>query len=116
MRLAGTCDMEAANAFLPGFVERHKARFVKTPARPDDRHRPPDRLADILCLREQCYVTGQLAFTHQRQRIMLEETELTRRLAGKYTDTYAFPDGRYEVRWKGMSLPYQVFDLDQRVA
>ena len=30
-------------------------------------------------------------------------------------DTYAFADGRLEVRWNGMSLPYQVFDKDQRV-
>ena len=69
-----------------------------------------------LGLREQRYVTEQLAFTHQRQRIMLEETELTRRLAGKHVDTYAFPDGRYEVRWKGVPLTYRVFDKDQRVA
>ena len=47
---------------------------------------------------------------------MLEETELTRRLAGKYVVTYAFPDGRYEVRHKGVPLAYRVFDLDQRVA
>lgn len=120
MRLAGICDMEAANAFLPGFVARHNARFAKVPARPDDRHRPlnapPDRLADILCLREQRHVTNQLAFTHQRQRIMLEETEITQCLAGKYVDTYAFPDGRYEVRHMGVPLAYRVFDKDQRVA
>lgn len=59
---------------------------------------------------------AQLTFTHQRQKIMLEETELTRRLAGQYVDTYAFPDGRYEVRWKGVPLRYTVFDKDQRVA
>ena len=47
---------------------------------------------------------------------MLEETELTRRLAGRYVDTYAFPDGRYEGRHKGVPLAYRVFDLDQRVA
>ena len=120
MRLAGICDMEAGNAFLPGFVQHYRARFAKVPARPDDRHRPlnlpPNRLADILCLREQRCVTGQLAFTHQRQRIMLEETELTRRLVGKCVDTYAFPDARYEVRHKGVPLAYRVFDKDQRVA
>ena len=118
MRLAGICDMAAANAFLPAFVERHNARFAKTPLRPDDRHRPlnvpPDRLRDILCWRDQRYVGAQLTFTHQRQRVMLEENELTRRLAGKYVDTYAFPDGRYEVRWKDVPIACTVFDLDQR--
>ena len=47
---------------------------------------------------------------------MLEESELTRRLAGQHVDTYAFPDGRYEVRHKGVPLAYRLFDKDQRVA
>ncbi|MGO6907630.1 ISNCY family transposase, partial [Rhizobium ruizarguesonis] len=50
-----------------------------------------------------------------RQRIMLEETEVTRGLVGRYVETYAFADGRLDVRWKGYSLPYEVFDKDQRV-
>ena len=36
-------------------------------------------------------------------------------MPGKYIDTFAFPDGRFEIRWKGVSLPYSVFDKDQRV-
>ncbi len=36
-------------------------------------------------------------------------------MPGKYVDSYEFPDGRLEFRWKGMSLPYTVFDKDQRV-
>ena len=46
---------------------------------------------------------------------MLEQNETTIGLAGQYVDTYAFADGRLEVRWKGLSLPYRVFDKDQRV-
>lgn len=46
---------------------------------------------------------------------MLEETEVTRGLAGRYVETYAYADGRLDVRWKGHSLPYRVFDKDQRV-
>jgi hypothetical protein len=60
-------------------------------------------------------VGQQLAFSYQRQRIILEASDLTRDLAGCYVDTYSFPDGRFEVRWKGLSLPYRVFDKDQRV-
>ncbi len=47
---------------------------------------------------------------------MIEETELTRRLAGQPVDTYAFPDGRYEVQWKGVPLTCTVFDKDQEVS
>jgi hypothetical protein len=46
---------------------------------------------------------------------MLEETEVTRGLVGRYVETYAYADGRLDVRWKGHSLPYTVFDKDQRV-
>lgn len=119
LRLAGIDDMEAGNAYLPGFIERYNARFAIVPTRPDDLHRPlnlaPDRLRDVLCKREQRYVGSQLTFSFERQRIMLEETEVTRGLAGRYVETYAYADGRLDVRWKGHSLPYRVFDKDQRV-
>lgn len=39
----------------------------------------------------------------------------TRGLPGKYVDSYEYPDGRLEFRWKGVALPYSVFDKDQRV-
>lgn len=45
---------------------------------------------------------------------MLEETEVSRGLVGKYVDTYAWADGRFDVRWQGFSLPYRVFDPDQQ--
>ncbi|MGO6747971.1 ISNCY family transposase, partial [Rhizobium ruizarguesonis] len=104
---------------LPGFMEDYNARFAIVPARSDDLHRPmnlaPDRLSEILCKREQRYVGSQLTFSFERQRIMLEESEVTRGLAGRYVETYAYADGRLDVRWKGHSLPYRTFDKDQRV-
>jgi hypothetical protein len=75
----------------------------------------PDRLTEILCKREQRYVGSQLTFSFERKRIMLEETDVTRGLVGRYVETYAYADGRLDVRWKGHSLPYTVFDKDQRV-
>ena len=119
LRLAGISDMEAANAFLPGFIARYNVKFAKVPHRAENLHRPiniePDRLRDVFCLRDERYVGTQLAFSFERQRIILEENEITRGLVGKYVDSYAFPDGRLEFRWQGVSLPYSVFDMDQRV-
>ncbi|QPB23215.1 ISNCY family transposase [Rhizobium sp. 007] len=119
LRLAGIDDIEAGNAFLPGFMEDYNARFAIVPARSEDLHRPmnlaPDRLTEILCKREQRYVGSQLTFSFERKRIMLKETEVTRGLVGRYVETYAYADGRLDVRWKGYSLPYTVFDKDQRV-
>lgn len=118
MRLEGISTMEDGNAFLPSFMARHNLRFAKVPARPDDLHRPLadglDRLRDVLCWRDQRYVGQQLTFSYERKRIMLETSEVTRGLVGQYVDTYAFPDGRLEVRWKGHTLPYRAFDPDQQ--
>lgn len=119
LRLARIDDMEAGNAFLASFMDRYNARFATVPARPDDLHRPlnlaPDRLLEILCKREQRYVGSQLTFSFERKRIMLAETDVTRDLVGRYVETYAYADGRLDVRWKGYFLPYTVFDKDQRV-
>ena len=119
LRLSGISDMEAANAFLPSFTKRYNAKFAKAPRRADNLHRPmniePDRLRDVFCFQDERLVGSQLAFSCERKRIILAENDMTRGLPGKYVDTFAFPDGKFEVRWKGVSLPYSVFDKDQRV-
>lgn len=119
LRLAGISDMEAGNAFLEGFKARFNAKFAKAPAKPDNLHRAlnvePDRLAGVPCWRENRYVGKQLTFSDERKRIMLEEHEFSRALVGKFVDTYALANGRFEVRWKGQALPHRVFDMDPRV-
>jgi hypothetical protein len=52
LRLAGISTMEAANAFLPAFVQTYNVRFAKPPASEQDLHRPMagmNDLDDILC-------------------------------------------------------------------
>ena len=119
LRLAGIDDIEGGNAFLPGFMERYNAKFAKAPAQEDNLHRAmnvePDRLADILCWRDTRHLSNQLTLMYERKKYMLEVNDMTRGLAGKDVDTYAFPDGRFQIRWKGISLPYKVFDKNQRV-
>ncbi|MFX0544490.1 ISNCY family transposase [Roseovarius sp. S1116L3] len=119
LRLVGISDIETANAFLPGFKERYNSRFAKTPRRQDNLHRTmnvePERLRNILCLRDERYVGQQLAFSYDRRRIILEENEVSASLPGKYVDSYEFADGGLEFRWKGVQLPYSAFDKDQRV-
>jgi hypothetical protein len=120
LRLAGVCDMEAGNDFLSTFLERFNERFAVRAVKPENLHRPLNvaaaRLNDILCHREQRYVSEQLTISYDRKQIILERSEMSEELGGKYVDLYDFPDGRLEVRWKGHSLPYRVFSKDQRVS
>ena len=120
LRLAGISDIAAGNAFLPEFIKRFNERFAIAPANPNDLHRPlqitANRLSDILCHREQRYVGSQLTFHYARRQIILEQTELSKGLAGRYVEVYDFSDKPLEVRWQGHLLPYRVFNKDQRVS
>lgn len=120
LRLEGISDMDAGNAFLPGFVERFNEKFAITPIKSDNLHRAlnvqPSRLNDILCHREQRYIGQQLSFHYDRKQIILERTEVSEELAGKYAQIYDFADSPMEVRWNGVALPYRVFSKDQRVS
>jgi hypothetical protein len=77
---------------------------------------PASRLNDILCHREQRYVGAQLHFHYDRKQIILERSTTTEKLAGQYVDIYDYADQPIEVRWKGIPLPYRVFNKDQRVS
>lgn len=118
LRIAGISDMGAANAFLPGFMERFNDRFAKPAARADNLHRAfnvaPDRLAEILCLRDKRYVSKDLTLKYDHKRIRLEVNDLTRGLVGKYADIYEFSDGRIQVRHNGIALPCAIFDPHQQ--
>jgi hypothetical protein len=120
LRLANICDINAGNVFLPAFMNQFNDRFAIASARPEDLHRPlsisVEKLTDILCRREQRYVGSQLTLSYDRRRIILERNPLSEGLDGKYVDVYDFPDGRLEVRTKGLLLPYRVFSKDQRVS
>lgn len=119
LRLAKISGMEAGNAFLPTFISQYNDRFAVAPARSDNLHRPVNmtasRLKDVLCKREERYVGAQLTFSYERKRIILEDNDVTRGLVGKYVETYAYADGRLDIRWKGHSLLYRTFDKDQSV-
>ncbi len=119
LRLENVCDIESGNAFLPEFLAHFNERFAVQPLKAENLHRSLNiagsRLEEILCHREQRHVSEQLSIAYDRKQIILERSDLADGLGGKYVDLYHFPDGRLEVRWKGVSLPSRIFSKDQRV-
>lgn len=120
LRLAEISSVEAGNAFLPEFMARFNDRFAVAPACPADLHRKlnvsTDRLSDILCHRVMRHVGAQLTLSYDRKLITLTRTAMTEGIVDRYVEIYHFADGRVDVRWKGVSLPYVVFDKEQRVS
>jgi transposase len=120
LRMAGICDMDAGNLFLPQFMKQFNEKFSIPAAKTKNMHRrlnvQAPRLADILCHREHSHVSQQLSLAYDRRQIILERSEMADKLTGQYVEVYDFSDRPLEVRWRGHSLPYRVFSKDQRVS
>ena len=119
LRLAGISTVEAANAWLAGFIEDYNQRFGRAPANAKDLHRPlteADDLDEILAWREARSVTRNLTLRYDRMMLLLEPTPFARGLAGKKVEVVNYPDGRFAVRHEGVALPFRVFDKIQTVA
>jgi transposase len=118
MRLAGISSIEAANAFLPGYVEKHNQRFARPAFDSRDLHRPlarHDDLTAIMVWREQRTVTAALTLHYNKAMFILEPCELTRALARQRVTVCEYPDGNVEIQHEGRILPYRVFDKMRQV-
>jgi hypothetical protein len=118
LRLAGISTMEAANAWLPGFIANYNARFGREPANAKNLHRPltaADDLDEILAWRETRTVTKNLTLHYDRMMLLLEPTPFVRGLVRKTVEVVNYPDGRFAVQFAGVSLPFRVFDEIQTV-
>jgi hypothetical protein len=118
LRLAGISDLDAANAFVGGYVEDFNRRFARQPRLDKDLHRslrPQDDLESSFTWREDRKVSKSLTLQYARVLFILEPNEISRGLPGKLVTVTEFPDGRLELRHQGRPLPYRTFDYVRRV-
>jgi hypothetical protein len=119
LRLAGVSTPEAANAWLPGFVEGYNQRFGRAPLNAKDLHRPlsaRDDPDEALAWRETRTVTANLTLHYDRMMLLLDPTPRARGLARQQVEVVNYPDGRFAVRHGGEALPFRVFDKIATVA
>ena len=118
MRLDGIDGPEAGNAFLPGFLASHNARFAKAPHSDRNAHRAlseRDDLGDVFAWKEERTVSDSLTLQYDHAMLILEPNDVTRPLARQRVTVCDYPDGRLAIKHKGLDLPYRVFDKRQRV-
>ena len=109
LRLAGISTIEAANAFLPAFVQTHNGRFAKPPARDRDLHRPiagRNDLDDILCWREQRSVSRQLVVNYNRMKLMPRPDKTPAAVADKLVDIYQLSERLTNLPEPGASITW----------
>lgn len=118
LRLAGINDIPAGNDFLPGYIERFNAQFAKPPLKDKNLHRPvrgDDDLEYIFTWQEKRTVSNSLTIQYDRVVYLLEPNDLSRKLRRKKVRVYDFPDGTIDIRYKGRSLPFEMFDKVRQV-
>jgi transposase len=125
LRLAGVDSMEAANAFLPGFMARHNERFGQVPRDSTHAHRPlhqtTEQLLRITSEQHQRTLSKSLSCQY-RGKLYLIQTggRADYHLRGaKLTVCDDGYDESIVLLYQGKPLPYRVFvrhDLPDRIA
>lgn len=113
-----TSTLEAANAFLPGFLANYNTRFDKLPQSNQDAHRPAEDLApltDVFAWKERAYAKQQSDGAVRQGPVHAGTEEITRPLARQRVTVVDYPDGRVAIRHQGRDLPYRTFDKLQKV-
>ena len=121
MRLADIRDIDSANAWLPGYLAEHNARFATPPADPEDAHRPYEgtavELARICAIHHQRTLSKDLVVSFQRQRYIVQTGGAPRyALRGKKITVVTYAHGTIELLAGREVLPYKVFDPVQDIA
>jgi hypothetical protein len=117
LRLAGVSDMEAGNAFLPGFVEDYNRRFGRQAESPHDAHRPllaHEPLDDIFQLQVERKVSGNLTLHYKRVMYVLEPTAEAHDVKGKLVSVFEDDDGNVSIRAGDIEFPARAFAKDAR--
>lgn len=118
LRLRGISTMAGGNEMLPAFMADYNARFAKDPRGTRNLHRAvsaTDALADTLAWQEERTVSNSLTLQYDKVLFVLEPTEIARDLRRKRVTVIDAPDGRLVIRYKGMDLPYTLFDKLRQV-
>lgn len=118
LRLAGICDIEAANRFLPRFLDDFNRRFAVTPKRPENAHRTvyhsPEQLDRIFCLHHQRRLSKSLSIQFQNVLYQVDLPGNSRRLRGTELTVCEHFDGRITLLSDGKTLPYTTFRKGER--
>ena len=113
MRLAGVTDMAAAQAFLPGFMERHNARFAVPPRDTEDAHKPwKDGVAALdaaLARHETRTLSKALTFSAAGRRHCIKTRHAGIAYRGARVTVRHFLDGHMDVLFKERSLMFTTF-------
>ena len=113
LRLRNISTIEAANDYLPEFTDAFNSKVAKPPRNDKDMHRPlakHESLDHSLCVKSERTVSNSLTLLYDKVMFILEPSDITAELPRKRVTVCDYPDGRLEIEYRGISLPYRTFD------
>lgn len=105
MRLAGINNIEDANKFLPGFLEKHNKRFKFEAASSGDLHRPIPvglKLSSILCIKEERVLRNDFTVSYKTKLY-----QILNRLSGRKIIVHESLEGKISLIYKGRELNFK---------
>ena len=119
LRLRDISTLSAANEYAPEFMEAFNQRFSREPRQSEDIHRPLERnlfLEEIFCWQAERTVSKSLTVQYDKVIYLLDkDTSLAKRLPRKKVTIFDYPDGTIAIKYKGLPLPYAIFDKVSQV-
>jgi hypothetical protein len=116
LRLRNIGSIDAANAFLPEFLEAHNQRFSVVPQHDTDAHRQildHHNLDRILCSAEWRSVSKNLTVQYESRLYQLTAHDDRRRLAYSKVFVRNLPSG-IVFEWAGRELPFELINAQHR--
>ena len=112
--------MDAANAWLPGYIEDYNRRFAVAPKDPCDAHLAypdtPDELLRTLSVQVTRTLSKNLSCQLDNQLLQVATTGIGLGLRGAKVTVHEHFDGKKELRWQKRKLNYSVMDKPLRQA
>jgi transposase len=113
MRLNNIDSIEAAHAFLPGFILKYNERFGVPPRDVAPAHRPwtktADELDEALARREERVLTKALTFSSGGKKYCVKTAGPGTALRGARVTLHHFADGRLRVYYKQRPLAFTAY-------
>jgi len=110
MRIEGIVGIEAANRWLPGFMERHNERFAVEPADSGNAHTEllitPPKLRQILARHSKRKLSNNLSFQFRGELLQVLFATGGLGMRGASVDVVEHFDGRMEVLWRATVLQF----------
>jgi len=117
LRLRNISTVEEANYFLEEYRRIHNKKFARLPLSEENAHSPTSNMDinSLLTYAEHRKVFKDLTISFNKVRIILDNTELSRRAIGKRVVVATSLDGDIEILFDEIPLSYRMFDKIRRV-